>query len=189
MEVNIRMPFVSVPKDLSKVKTKIAFNLTKRQLICFALAAAVGVPTYLFTRTAIGNSAAVFLMIGLMLPFFFLAMFERDEQTAEKILRNVVRARWFFPARRPYRMETLYEYLEIDQIPTVHLDVAAFQMEKRGIRTERGNMNREIAVTNNQLRQLRARISKLQDWLKEEAENTAPPTFADVISNILTRRE
>jgi len=103
---------VPVPKDLSKVKTKVAFNLTKRQLICFSCAAAVGVPTYLFTRGAVGSSAAVFLMMGLMLPFFFLAMFEKDDQPAEKILRNIIRARWFFPAQRVYRTENLYHYLE-----------------------------------------------------------------------------
>ena len=106
------MPFVPVPKDLSKVKTKVALNLTKRQLVCFSCAAAVGVPTYLFTRGAIGSSPAVFLMMGLMLPFFFLAMFEKDDQPAEKILRNIIRARWFFPARRVYRTENLYHYLE-----------------------------------------------------------------------------
>ena len=62
-------------------------------------------------------------------------------------------------------------------------------MEKRGIRTERGNINREIEVTNQKLRQLKARISKLQDWLKEEAENDTPPTLADVIQGILARRK
>ncbi len=108
------MPFVPVPKDLAKVKTKVALNLTKRQLICFSLAAAVGVPTYLLTRGAIGSSAAVFLMMGLMLPFFFFAMFERDDQPAEKILRNIIRARWFFPARRVYRTDNLYKYLEAE---------------------------------------------------------------------------
>ena len=77
----------------------------------------------------------------------------------------------------------------IDQIPTVHLGVAAFQMEKRGIRTERGNLNREIEVSNQRLRQLKARISKLQNWLKDEAANTEPPTLADVIQGILLKRE
>ena len=57
------MPYVPVPKDLTKVKTKLAFNLTKRQLICFSLAALVGLPVYFLTRGAIGNSAAVLLMI------------------------------------------------------------------------------------------------------------------------------
>ena len=62
-------------------------------------------------------------------------------------------------------------------------------MKKRGIRTERGNINREIEVTNQKLRQLKARISKLQSWLKEEAANTEPPTLAEVIQGILSRRE
>ena len=81
-----------------------------------------------------------------------------------------------------------YERQGIEQIPTVHLGVAASAMEKRGIRTERGNLNREIEVTNQRLRQLKARISKLQDWLKEEQANTAPPTLADYIQGILSRK-
>ena len=81
-----------------------------------------------------------------------------------------------------------YERQGIDQIPTVHLGAAASQMEKRGIRTERGNLNREIEVTNQRLRQLKARISKLQNWLKEESENTEPPTLADYIGDILKRK-
>ena len=53
------MAYVPVPKDLSKIKTKLAFNLTKRQLVCFSSAAAVGLPAYLFSRGSIGNSAAM----------------------------------------------------------------------------------------------------------------------------------
>ncbi|ENY8964298.1 MobQ family relaxase [Clostridioides difficile] len=81
-----------------------------------------------------------------------------------------------------------YERQGIDQIPTVHLGVAAHQMEKRGIRTERGDLNRGIEVTNQRLRQLKARISKLRNWLKEETENTEPPTLADYIQSILKRQ-
>jgi hypothetical protein len=105
------LPFVPVPKDLTKVKTKVALNLTKRQLICFSLAGAVGIPTYLLTKEAIGNSAAVLLMIGLMLPFFFMAMYEKDGQPAEKVLRNFLRVRFFFPGKRPYKTENLYAIL------------------------------------------------------------------------------
>ena len=53
---------------------------------------------------------------------------------------------------------------------------------------ERGDLNREIEVTNQKLRQLKARISKLQKWLKEEQENTEPPTLADYIQGILSRK-
>jgi ATP-dependent exoDNAse (exonuclease V) alpha subunit len=76
-----------------------------------------------------------------------------------------------------------YERQGIEQVPTVHLGVAASQMERRGISTDRGNLNREIEITNSQLRQLRARIIKLTDWLKDAAANTAPPTLADVIQS------
>ena len=76
-----------------------------------------------------------------------------------------------------------------DQIPTIHLGVAAHQMEQRGIKTERGNINREIMVTNNLLRQLKARISKIEKWIEEERNTPEVPTLADVISDILNRRE
>ena len=71
------MPYVNVPNDLSKIKTKIAFNLTKRQLICFGIGAAIGVPTYLLTRGAIGNTGALFVMLVIMLPAFMMAMYEK----------------------------------------------------------------------------------------------------------------
>jgi hypothetical protein len=106
------MAYVNVPKDLSKVKTKLALGLTKRQLICFGAAAAIGVPTYILTRGVIGNSAAALLMIGVMLPFFFLAMYEKDGQPAEKILRNIIRVKFYRPGIRPYKTENFYEILE-----------------------------------------------------------------------------
>ena len=105
------MPYCNIPNDLSKIKTKMAFNLTKRQLLCFGSAAAVGIPTYIFTRSAIGNSAAMFIMIALMLPFFFVAMYERDGLPAEKVARNIIRALFIRPGRRPYKTENFYAIL------------------------------------------------------------------------------
>lgn len=62
---------VAVPKDLSGIKTKVAMNLTKRQLICFGSAAAVGIPFYLVTKGVLGTQASAIIMVALMLPFFF----------------------------------------------------------------------------------------------------------------------
>ncbi|GHU91954.1 hypothetical protein FACS1894202_14190 [Clostridia bacterium] len=106
------MAFVSVPKDLNAVKSKLAFNLTKRQLICFGAAAVIGIPTYIFTRGAIGNSAAALLMIGVMLPLFFIGIYEKDGQPAEKILRNYIRCKFLWKGKRPYKTENLYEIME-----------------------------------------------------------------------------
>lgn len=118
------MPYVPVPKDLTKVKTKVAFNLTKRQLICFSLAALVGVPVYFLTRKAVGNSAAALIMIGLMMPFFFFAMYERDGQPAEKILRNRLRHK-LWPGQRPYRTENLYRTISKKEVDTIAKNKAA----------------------------------------------------------------
>ena len=105
------MPYVPVPRDLTKVKTKVALGMTKRQLICFSVAAIIGVPTFFLTRGVIGNSPAVLLMMAVMLPAFFIAMYERDGQPAEKILRNIIRSRLIFPAKRAYKTENLYQKL------------------------------------------------------------------------------
>ena len=82
-----------------------------------------------------------------------------------------------------------YKRQGIDKIPTVHLGVSASQMERKGISTERGNHNRMVANFNRELRQLRARIVKLDKWIKSESTNTTPPTLYDVIQNILSRQE
>lgn len=103
---------VPVPKDLSGIKTKVALNLTKRQIICFSMAAVVGIPLYFLTRGAVGTQAAMLLMVGAMLPFFFLAMYTRDGFPAEKILYFMIRQKFLTPGIRPYRSENLYRKLE-----------------------------------------------------------------------------
>ncbi len=106
------MPYVPVPKDLTTVKTKVAFNLTKRQLICFAGAAAVGIPTYLLTRGIFGGTGAVMALVAVALPFFFFAMYEKNGQPLEKILKNFYITRFKKPKVRPYRTDNLYAALE-----------------------------------------------------------------------------
>jgi len=105
------LAYVNVPNDLSKIKSKLAFNLTKRQLICFGAAAVIGIPTYLFTRSAIGNMGAMLLMIVLMLPCFFFAMYERDGLPFEKVIKNIARATFLWPRTRPYKTQNFYAYL------------------------------------------------------------------------------
>ena len=102
------MPYVNVPNDLSRVKTKMALNLTKRQLVCFGGAAAVGIPSYLLARGAIGNTGAMFVMLVIMLPAFLLAMYEKDGLPFEKVVRNIIRAKYLRPGIRPYQTENIY---------------------------------------------------------------------------------
>lgn len=129
------MAYVNVPNDLSKIKTKVAFNLTKRQLICFGVAAVVGIPTYLFTRAAIGNTGAMLLMIGLMLPCFLLAMYERDGLPFEKVVRNIVRATFLWPRTRPYKTDNFYSYFSDSRKEVTQLEAnknATSRAHKKG---------------------------------------------------------
>ncbi|MCD8174693.1 MAG: PrgI family protein [Phascolarctobacterium sp.] len=104
-----RMAYVSIPKDLTKVKNKVAFNLTKQQLICLAVAGALGLPFYFLTRTHIGTSSAATGMVLLMLPEFLFAMYEKDGMPLEKILMNVISVRFRRPAIRRYETENIYD--------------------------------------------------------------------------------
>ena len=97
---------VAVPKNLSGIKTKVAMNLTKRQIICF------GIPFYLVTKGVLGTQASALIMVALMLPFFFLAMYEKDGFPAEKILYFMLRQKILTPGIRPYKSENLYKQLE-----------------------------------------------------------------------------
>ena len=111
------MAFVSVPKDLTKVKNKVVLNLTKRQLVCLSAAAAIGLPFYFLTRGAIGTSNAATGMVLLMLPAFLFAMYEKDGLPLEKILWNVITVKFLNPAIRRYEVENLYEMQEGVTVP------------------------------------------------------------------------
>ena len=106
------MAYVPVPKDLSKVKTKVAFNLTKRQLVCFAAALGVGLPLFFLLKDSAGTSLAAMAMIVVMLPCFMVAMYEKHGQPLEVVIRNIVQTKFIRPKERPYQTENLYTVLE-----------------------------------------------------------------------------
>lgn len=106
------MAYVPVPKDLTKVKTKVAFNLTKRQLVCFGCGALIGVSLFFLLRGPAGNSVAAMCMMLVMLPFFMLAMYEKHGQPLEKIVGNILKVAVIRPKQRPYRTNNFYAVLE-----------------------------------------------------------------------------
>ena len=75
---------------------------------------------------------------------------------------------------RPERIDhRSYERQGIDQLPTVHVGVSATQMEKKGIVTERGELNRNIKAANRILREIRRLVRGLKDWIAELKERKA----------------
>ena len=79
----------------------------------------------------------------------------------------------------------------IDEIPTVHMGVAACQMEKKGIATEKGELNRNIQKANRLIREIRAQIGKLKEWIADlfKAWETAPeqPQQSPGLANLLMK--
>ena len=106
------MAYVPVPKDLNAVKTKVMFNLTKRQLICFGSGAAVALPLFFLCESCMNTSVASLIMILVLLPFMLLAMYEKNGQPLEKIVRNIVQVCFLRPKQRPYQTNNFYAALE-----------------------------------------------------------------------------
>ena len=106
------MAYVPVPKDLSKVKTKVVFNLTKRQLLCFAAALTLGLPLFFLLKGATGTSHAAFAMILVMLPCFLFAMYEKHGQPLETVIKNIVQTKFIRPKERPYQTNNFYAVLD-----------------------------------------------------------------------------
>lgn len=103
--------YISVPRDLSKVKTKVFLNLTKRQLICFGAGALIGVPLFFVLKSTGNISFAAMGMIIVMMPMFFLAMYEKDGQPLEVAAKHFYESRFRRPRIRPYRTDNYYAAL------------------------------------------------------------------------------
>ncbi|MBQ7707387.1 MAG: PrgI family protein [Lachnospiraceae bacterium] len=105
------MAYVPVPKDLTKVKTKVMFNLTKRQLLCFGGGIVLGLPIFFLTKNMLGTSVSAMLMIIIMLPCFLLALYEKHGQPLEKVVKNIIEVCFLRPKVRPYMSNNFYDCL------------------------------------------------------------------------------
>ena len=92
---------VAVPKELSGIKNKIVFNLTKRQLVCFGSGGFLGGCLYMATNDVVGTELSTFAMMIVLFPFLFLAMYEKEGFPAEKWLYLMLRQKFFTQGIRP----------------------------------------------------------------------------------------
>ena len=125
--------YIPVPRDLTRVKTKVFFNLTKRQLICFSAAALIGVPSFFLLKSTGNVSLASLGMIVIMLPMFFLAMYEKDGQPLEVIAKHFIESKFIRPKIRPYKTNNYYVAL-MRQQQLEKVNAIVFQEEKAGTR-------------------------------------------------------
>lgn len=134
------MAYVSIPKDLTAVRTKFLLGLTKRQAVCFGAAAAMGLPLFFLLRDVIPSSAAALLMVLVMLPWFLFAMYEKNGQPLEKFLRCIIAVKFKRPKIRTYQTNNLYAatarqnqlYKEVQRIVSTNKNKKQSKTRKRG---------------------------------------------------------
>ncbi|MFI3205635.1 MAG: PrgI family protein [Clostridia bacterium] len=105
------MAYVSVPKDLNDIESKLIFNLTKRQLLCFSAGGLIGLPVF-FLLKDINSSFATLAMIAIMMPCFLMAMFKKHGQTFEKVIWQIITVKFFRKKQRKYKSQSFYLLLE-----------------------------------------------------------------------------
>lgn len=135
--------YIPVPRDLSKVKSKVFLNLTKRQILCFGGAALIGVPVFFLMKKATSNvSLAVLCMMFLMLPLFFLAMYERDGQPLEVVAMHFIESKFIRPKIRPYQTDNYYSILERQAMAEKEVNQIVRKKQKNGPQKRKGKVGR-----------------------------------------------
>ena len=129
------MAYVPIPKDLKKVKTKVAFNLTKRQLIGFTIAGLIGIPIYLFMRKIVPNDIAVIFLILSTLPIFFITLFEKDGLSFEKYFKYIYLHKFYQPQKR-VRKEVYFERQKKDSAAKVRTKPKEIKKSKAGLKAK-----------------------------------------------------
>lgn len=101
------MAYVKVPKDLTKVKTKVALNMTKRQLIGFSIAGLIGFPVYMLCKNVLSTDISMIVMSIAVLPVLFATLYEKDNLPFEKHLAYILK---FHKSKkiRIYKAKSIY---------------------------------------------------------------------------------
>lgn len=128
--------YIPVPRDLTKVKTKVFFNLTKRQLLCFGAAALIGVPIFFLVKSSGNVSLAALAMMIVMLPLFFLAMYEKDGQPLEVIAGHFIQSKFIRPKVRPYQTNNYYDVLMRQNQLEKEVNAIVYEKEEAGTRSK-----------------------------------------------------
>ena len=142
--------YIPVPRDLTRVKSKVFFNLTKRQLICFGMAALIGVPFFFLLKSYGNVSLAALGMIIIMLPLFFLAMYEKDGQPLEVIASHFIQAKFVRPKIRPYQTDNYYDVLLRQYQLERKVEQIVFQKENKGKRNKNAQSSQPKTAERNQ---------------------------------------
>lgn len=103
--------YIQIPKDLNDIKEKFMFGLTKRQVICFAIGFAVGLPVFFLTKSILGLSGAIFAMGIIAAPAIICGIYKKNGIHFEQQVKFMI-AYFKKPRKRIYRTTNVYKSIE-----------------------------------------------------------------------------
>ena len=101
------MAYISIPRDLGKIRSKFALGMTAGQIGHILIGASLGVPLFFMARGSLGNGPAMLLLFVCVAPFAFLALYEKDGLPARKWIYMILRHK-IYPVRRVYKTQNFY---------------------------------------------------------------------------------
>lgn len=122
------------------------FNLTKRQLLCFSIAATIGLPVFFLLKKNGNPTLATLGMMVIMLPMFLLAMYERNGQPLEMVLKQYIQANFIRPKIRVY--QTKNDYMTILQMADAQKEVKEIVKASKTASEKKGDGSQRISKTN-----------------------------------------
>ena len=104
--------YISIPRDLGRIKSRFLLGLTGSQILHILAGAAIGVPLFFLTRGSIGNGPAMLMLFVSVAPFAFLALYEKDGQPARKWIYLILRHK-IYPRIRVYKTQNFYSKINL----------------------------------------------------------------------------
>lgn len=94
---------VSIPKELKTIKSKLFFGLTKRQLIGFSIALAIGLPVF-FLLKSFSLDVALYGLFFTACPAIFATIFTKDGMPAETWIKLYLEYKYMNPQKRYFKV-------------------------------------------------------------------------------------
>ena len=122
---------IKIPKEIRDYKETIFFGLNLRQIISLAIAFAINVPLYLYSKPYIGDELASWIVMITGVPVFLLGFIKFDGMPFEKYLMIMLRFNFLVPRKRKYKIENVYTIL-YEQQRTAEIDSIRSNNNKKG---------------------------------------------------------
>ena len=132
---------VDMVKDPTRVKSRFIGSFTKRQVVCYGIAALIGIPFYLLTKDVIGKETAALFMAMLMFPSIMASIYEKDGLPAEKYAARFVQWRFLRPMKRIYKKENRFERMERRKL--MEMEVEALECKQQDFKRAKEERRRQ----------------------------------------------